>query len=224
MRLFLLLFCLSLPAFAALTEEDGYFSGYVSRVNEKASLVRVKIAFENARYLNKKDAVQFWNEHNPKSRCTGKIVGKSSKYLLMKIPQFSKCTFFTTLSQGVYLKFFSQDFLNNLKMGKEVTQILLKKRMALSSRLRTTKSDLDAYMDKTEAVNQRYDVLRAKLEKEWADELAKLEEDRTSSLRDYKNLEARLYEIDNKLEQYKVSDENLVIDRWALDPNLYYKK
>ena len=62
------------------------------------------------------------------------------------------------------------------------------------------------------------------MEIEWKKELELLEEDKIASQREYNGLKIRLDEIDYKMEKYRVHDENLVQDRWALDPRLHYKK
>lgn len=122
------------------------------------------------------------------------------------------------------MRAFSQDLVNNLLMGEELVEILLKKRLAIHGRLSREQKQLDTYMEKVNAVNNRYEILRAKLMSEWQRELGDLQEDQTSNLRNYEGLKARLNEIDKKLEVYRIKDQNLVTDRWALDPELYYEK
>jgi predicted nuclease with TOPRIM domain len=109
-------------------------------------------------------------------------------------------------------------------MGKSLIDILLKKRLALSGKLRREQKDLDSFIEKVNGVNARYQILREKLEAEWRDQVASLEEDKTTSLRNYKDLERRVDELDTKLQRYRIEDKNLKLDRWALDPRLYYKK
>ena len=75
-----------------------------------------------------------------------------------------------------------------------------------------------------DVVNKRYAVLRQKLELEWQKELSDLEEDKLRSFQGYQTTETHLNELEYKLQQYRVRDENMVIDRWSLDPKLYYKK
>lgn len=208
-----------------LQAEDvfGLFSGRVSKINDKAALMRVNVKFANMKYLNKQDRVEFWNEHNPTIRCRATVVGKSPEFILIQINDFEYCLKRLYIANGGYLKFYSQDLANNLKMGGEILSILLKKRLAVTGRLNESKKQLESHLDKVDAVNKRYELLRQKLELEWQQELALLEEDRIVSLRNFKALELRLSEIEQKIEQYKVEDENLKIDRWALDPTLYYK-
>lgn len=202
----------------------GLFSGRISKVNKLASLMRVKIDFPNMRYLNKKDKVEFWDEHDPRRICRGFIAGKSNEYMLIKIPDFTFCDKFLYISHGVYLKFFSEDLANNIKMGRELITILLKKRLALGGKLRREQKELDSYIEKVNAVNDRYFLLREKLEKEWRQQLAAIEEDKSTTLRNFKALQIRVDEVDLKLERYKVEDENLHLDRWALDPRLHFRK
>lgn len=209
---------------ASIEDNMGIFSGRVSKVNIDASLVRVKVDFSNLKYLNKRDKIEFWDERGSAVKCKGYIVGKSNEYLLMKVPEYGFCTRYVLISPGGYLRFFSQDLVNNLKMGRELISILLKKRLALSGKLQREQRELDAHIEKINAVNDRYRVLRDKLEAEWRDEIAAIEEDKIIGLRNFKDAETRLLDIDNKLEKYRIEDNNLRKDRWALDPRLYYNK
>lgn len=213
---------------AVLTEGQskrlGIFSGRISRINEEAGLIRLKIDFVNMKYLNKRDQLEFWDERGPELKCKGYVVGKSNNYLLLKVPEFGYCKRFIYTAEGGYIVLFSQDLVNNLKMGKELLKILLKKRLALNSRLLKNQQNLDNHIEKVNAVNLRYKVLRDKLEAEWREELGSIEEDRLTSYRNYKDLEGRILDIDNKLEKYRIDDKNLKDDRWALDPRLYFPK
>ena len=207
-----------------VSKSNGIFSARISRVNNKASLLRLKVDFANMKYLNKKDKVEFWDERGSDVRCKAYIVGKSNDYLLMKVPEYEYCKKFIFITEGAYIQLFSQDLVNNLAMGKELVDILLKKKMALSSKMLRNKKSLDSHIESVNAVNLRYKVLRDKLEAEWREELASLEEDRLISFRNYKDVEGQLLEIDDKLEKYRIEDKNLKLDRWALDPRLYFNK
>lgn len=202
----------------------GMFSGRISKINVEASLVRVKVTFDNVRYINKKDKIVFWDVHHPGIRCSSYVVGKSNDYLLLKIPDYRSCMRGVALTTGRFLEFYSQDLVNNLHMGKELVDILLKKRIALQGKISRNQKELDNFPEKINAVNERYKVLREKLEAEWREELALIEEDRLVALRNFKDNQMRLDEIDLKMRKYKIEDENLVTDRWSLDPRLYYKK
>ncbi|MCP4914189.1 MAG: hypothetical protein GY909_13840 [Oligoflexia bacterium] len=219
-----LLFILSLSVSASIQEKMGVFSGRVSKVNPKAGLVRIRINFTNMKYLNKKDKVEFWDERGSSIRCKGFVLGKSNDHMLLRVPEFNYCLKNLAVIEGAYLLFYSQDLVNNLKMGREVISILLKKRLALNGRLKRKEKDLESYIEKINAVNLRYKVLRDKLEAEWRDEIGALEEDKVTTLRNFKDLERRVLEVDNKLEKYKIEDKNLKLDQWALDPRLYYEK
>ncbi len=225
MKYLLLSFMFLFQSVAVAADDPlGHFSGRISKINDKASLMRVNVKFANMKYLNKQDRLEFWNEHNPLIRCRATIVGKSPDYVLLQINDFDFCLKKLFIAHGGYMKFYSQDLANNLKMGSEILSILLKKRLAVSGRLGESKKQLESHLDKVDSINKRYELLRQKLELEWQQELALLEEDRIVSLRNHKALELRLSEIEQKIEQYKVEDENLEIDRWALDPTLYFKK
>ena len=214
---------ISTSAFGALSE-DGFFSGRISKINREISVVRIKVDFDNIKYINVKDKLEFWDEKNSTLKCKSYVIGRTSDYILLKLPDMKYCEqnlYFTT---GAYFKFFSEDLKNNVSMGREVVGILIKKRMAVQGQMDVRNIEIQGHMDRVGSLNARYQSLREKLEQEWQKELHALDEDRTYSLRSYKDLERRRDEIDQKLEQYKLKDENLTLDRWSLDSNLYFKK
>ncbi len=223
-RLCLIFLFLSFTAFAQELDEAGIFSARVSKVNPETSLIRFRVDFSNFRYLNKKDKVEFWVESTPSSRCQGIVLGKSNDYMLIKVSHFEDCSRKAGIAAGAYLRFFSQDLVNNIRMGKELMEILVKKRLALNGQLSRQKIELDKHIEKVSAVNERYRVLREKLEAEWRDEIANVEHDRSATLKRYNDFLIQLQDVDAKIEQYKVTDQNLKEDRWSLDTRLYYKK
>ncbi len=203
---------------------EGNFSGRVSKVNVEAGLMRVKVTFSNMKYLNKHDKVKFWNDYNPLISCDGYIIGKTPDYLLLKVSEYEYCSGVINMAAGRYLLFHSKDLENNLKMGQELISVLLKKRLAISGKVSKEKKGIDSHLDRVEAVNKRFTLLREKLEKEWRDEISSLEEDYTTTLINYKALKLRLDEIEHKMELYRIEDSNFEHDRWSLDTKLYYKK
>lgn len=202
----------------------GHFAGRVSKINVKGELVRIKVGFDNVKYINKRDKLEFWDERTRGKKCKAFVMGKSNEYLLIRVPQLSFCMGQVFVNPGVYLNFFSQDLVNNVRMGKELISILLKRRLALHGKMMTHRRGLDSHIEKVNAVDLRYKVLRDKLEAEWRNELGALEEDRIVSLRNYKEIEMQIADLDSKLERYKIDDENIKLDRWSLDPRLYFNK
>lgn len=221
---FLLLLAVIPPSVKAGLSEEGFFSGRISRINQSINVVRVKVDFDNIKYLNPKDKIEFWDEKNNTQKCKSYIIGRTSDYLLLKVPELSTCEKYLYFTTGAYFKFYSEDLLNNVSMGKEVITILLKKRMAVQGQLLVKNKEITAHIDRVNATNARYQTLREKLDQEWQKELHALDEDKTYAVRSYKDLERRRDEIDQKLEQYKIKDENLTLDRWSLDSHLYFKK
>ncbi len=228
MRLFLvLIFVIVFTSFSesrAQLSEEGYFSGRISRINKDISVLRIKVDFDNIKYLNPKDQIEFWDEKNSSKKCKGYILGRSSDYVLLKVSDFFHCERDLYVTTGSYFKFFSQDLVNNVKMGREVLSILIKKRMAITGQIDLKNKEMSTFKEKANTLNARYQTLMDKLEQEWQKELHALEEDKTFAFRNYKDLERRRDEIDKKLELYKIKDENLTLDRWSLDSNLYFKK
>jgi len=210
--------------FVFADESIGKFSGRVAKINKQAGLVRVHIKFKNQKYLNKNDQVEFWDARNGTSRCEGRLIAKSNDYYLFQVKFINSCISKVILSNGAYLKFFSQDLVNNMKMGREVISILKKKYQVYFGKTKRTKNELDNYLSRMDIVNQRYNVLREKLEKERREQLDALESDRQQNITNLKEQEFKLYEIQNKLEQYSMNEDNFKVDKWSLDHKLYIKK
>jgi hypothetical protein len=205
-------------------ESGDHFTGRISRLNSPARLARIRTDFENIKFLNRKDRVEFWNETYPDQRCEASVEGRTNDYLLLKIPQFEMCVKRVHFTTGSYLHFNSPDLAQTVKIAKELVGILLKKRLAMKAKKDRHHRELTNHVEKVDAVNKRYEILRQKLEIEWQNELSAMEEDKAVSFTEFKNAEARLNEIDTKLEAYRVEDHNLKLDRWSLDPALYIKK
>lgn len=205
-------------------EFGNHFSGRISRLNSGARLARIRTDFENIKFLNRKDRVEFWNETYPDKRCKALVEGRTNDYLLIKIPEYDTCVRKVHFTTGSYLHFESSDLAQTVKIAKELVEILLKKRLAMESKKNRLQKELSGHVEKVDAVNKRYEILRQKLEIEWQKDLSALEEDKAIAFTDYKNAEARLNEIDTKLEAYRIEDNNLKLDRWSLDPALYIKK
>jgi hypothetical protein len=207
-----------------LDEDATVFSGRISRLNAPAKLARIRTDFANIKFLNRKDRVEFWNETYPDRRCMTLVEGRTNDYLLLRIPEYDTCIKKVHFTSGTYLHFESPDLEQTVKVAKELVEILLKKRLAMNAKKTRHQRELDGYVEIVDAVNKRYEILRQKLEIEWQKELASVEEDKSRSFTEFKNSEARVNEIDTKIETYRVDDHNLKLDRWSLDPALYIRK
>jgi hypothetical protein len=205
-------------------ENGNHFTGRISRLNGPARLARIRTDFENIKFLNRTDRIEFWNETYPDQRCSAIVEGRTNDYLLLRIPQYDMCVRRLHFTTGSYLHFVSPDLMQTVKMVRELVQILQKKRMAMQAKKDRHHKELTGHVEKVDAVNKRFEILRQKLEIEWQKELSALEEDKARSFTGFKNAEARLNEIDTKLEAYRVEDHNLKLDRWSLDPALYLRK
>lgn len=207
-----------------LADETVVFPGRVSKMNKVARLVRIKVDFENAKFITKNSRLEIWNQSYPAKKCFGYIEGQSNRYLLVRIPKYDSCIRSVYFTVGSYIHMYSPDLEENLITAKELVNVLVRKRTALNARLTRYEKEMASYLEKMDVVNKRYEVLRSKLELEWQKELSNLEEDKTKSYKNYTEAQSRLNDVDFKLRQYRVRDQNMVEDRWSLDPKLYYKK
>lgn len=221
-------FIMMAHAFAAYTSTDvenlGLFSGRISRLNSPAKLMRVKIDFENAKFLTDGLRVEFWNETYPNRRCQSFIEGRSNEYILLKVPKYPECITHIHMSTGTYLHLYAPRLKENLAVARELIDILLKKRLAMQSRMGRYKKELDIHIEKVSAINKRYETLKEKMDIEWQNEIAALEEDQQNNKMQYQQAQIELEEIMHKLHRYRIYDQNLKDDRWALDSKLYIKK
>jgi len=223
----LLIFIISFSSFAEefkFDEDTTVFSGRISRINNLAKLIRIKVSFENSKFLRKKDRIEFWNETYPEKKCMAYLEGRTSEYVLVRVPQYELCITKVHATVGSYLHLYSPDLEKALLTATDLVGILKKKQLALKARLSRFEKAVDGYVEKMDAVNKRYEVLRQKLEIEWQKELSSLEDDKTQSYMSYKHTQSRLNELEHKLQQYRVHDQNMTEDRWSLDPKLYFKK
>lgn len=204
--------------------ELGRFSGRVSHVESTAKLVRFKVDFDNIKYVNKLDELDLWGLHQEGTKCRAIVMGRTSDYLLVRVPKFDYCNRHSAFVIGRYYSFFSEDLVNNVAMGNELIEILAKKRLALLSKINRNRKNLTTYTQRVETINARYDLLRQKLEKEWRDELRRLEDDHQQLVRNTEGIQTRLNEVDFKLQKYRIEAKNLKEDRWSLDPKNYITK
>jgi len=96
---YLILFLLSFSAQASLNKE-GIFSGRISKNNPDAKLIRVFVEFDNLKYINRKNKLEFFKSDAPENKCKGYILGKSTQYLLIKIPKYEICARKIALGRG----------------------------------------------------------------------------------------------------------------------------
>jgi hypothetical protein len=230
MKLTLLLLCLSLISLNVFAEEykldedQVIFTGRISKVNPTAKLIRIKIDFENAKFLSKNHRIEIWNDSSNKNKCLTYLEGRSNEYLLVRVPNYNNCILRVQMSTGSYIHMYSPNLENSLIVAKELVEILNRKRTALDARLSRFQRKVDGYIEKIDVTNKRYEVLRQKLELEWQLEISNLEDDKVKNYENYKHTQAKLHELQFKMQQYRVRDQNMKVDRWSLDPKLYYKK
>lgn len=204
--------------------EAGFFSGRIAKMNGESGVVRIKVNFENVKYINQKDIIEFWDEKNEVLKCRATIHARNSDYLLIKVSNFIECKEKLPFQVGAYLKFFSEDLYNNITMGKEVMGILLKKRQSISGMMEEKNKFILGFEAKKKELNVRFQKLKEELDLQKAKEEKKLEEERALAIKFYKEFEVTRDDIDQKIELYRLKDENMILDRWSLDPQLYYRK
>lgn len=230
MKLLVLLLFLTLPSLSSLAgeyklaEDEVVFTGRISKMNSVAKLIRIKIDFENAKFLSKNNRIEIWNDSSSENKCLTYLEGRTNEYLLVRVPSLTKCIRAVQMTTGSYIHMYSPNLENSLATAKALVEILNRKRTALDARLSRYKRKVDSFIEKIDVTNKRYEVLRQKLELEWQQELSNLEDDKVKNYEDYKQTQAKLHELEFKLQQYRVRDQNMKVDRWSLDPKLYYKK
>ena len=176
------------------------------------------------KYINKQDVVEMFHQINPNNRCKTYVVGKTHNYILVKAVNIGYCRSIVYLTKGGPISFFSTDLIDNISKGRDLVQILLKKRSAVNIRMQKYRTAIHTHLEKVDVINKRFEVLQEKLRKEWRDEISLLEEDKVEASRRFAEYQLQLNNIDHKLEKYQIKSANLTVDRWSLDPDLYYEK
>ena len=199
---------------------DESMSRFKSRLfskNIESGLLKFRVDFSNARFLTPGSRARFRTNINIDYYCEGIVLSKSVSHFLLKLSHPDKCSKYQNLTLGLNADFISGDFEKNISSTYRLIQILNKKRMAIYGKLKETKIRLDSFLERTSAVNARYDAMRDKLETERQEALGYLESEKIMDIQNFKNFSSRLDEIDFKLEKYKVLDSNNTDERWSLD-------
>jgi len=212
---------------SAFSAELSHFSGRILASDFDSGFVKVKIDFSNGRFLKKGNKVQVWQPdvaYDEYRKCDGFIIGKTDKYILIRLKEIVRCKTIVNFTGGQAVSMKSDQLEENIQTAVELNKILAQKRLALSSKAKTLKDLIDGHPEKVNAINKKYDTLVKKLNYEWKLALEKAEEESIYNTQEYRNYATRLDEVDFKTEQYHVEEDNFYTDRWSLDPSLYYKK
>lgn len=211
----------------AFSGELSHFSGRILASDFESGFVKVKIDFSNGRFLKKGNKVQVWQPdvaYDEYRKCDGFIIGKTDKYILIRLKKILRCKTIVNFTGGQAISMKSDQLEENIQTAVELNKILAQKRLALSSKAKTLKDLIDGHPEKINAINKKYDTLIKKLNYEWKLALEKAAEENIYNTQEYRNYATRLDEVDFKTEQYHVEEDNFYTDRWSLDPSLYYKK
>lgn len=193
----------------------------ISRINKEAHLIRFRIRDPNMKFLNKGERLEFWNPDRKDKKCYTRVMGKTNEYLLVKVFNIAECMHNAPIIVGAVVHLSSEQFQYNLKLAKDLMDILTKKHQAIKGKLEITKRELETYIEKFEALNGRYEVLMGKLQGEWQEKLSELEEDRVNILQIYKGLEIELSEIEFKMDKYQYITPFQDKDQWMLESRSY---
>ena len=203
------------------------FSGRLLASDFESGFVKIRVEFSNGRFLQKGNDIKLWKPDivfNRHQKCDGIIVGKTTKYILIRLKDINECQKVVNFTPGQAVSLKSDSLVGNIDTARELQKVLSQKRLALSSRVKTLKDLIDGHDEKVNAINTKYDTLMKKLNYEWKLAIEKAEEERIYNTQEYRNYAMRLDEVDFKIEQYLIEDDNFYTDRWSLDPSLYYKK
>ena len=225
---FIIIFLISfieLNTLGRISKNDlSVFSGRVSSFHLEAKIIKFKLNFANIRYLSKGNKVKFWTEYQNNYQCQGIVLVRSSFHILVKVSKISQCNSLSPFVVGKYYFFGSKDLRNNIETGKDLIKILLKKKIALRGKIKQKNKMNETFLNKEDAVNNRYEILKKKLELERMKKLGELKIDQENILKSIENLDERLNAVNVKLEKYRVDDKNLIEDRWSIDPSYHYFK
>ena len=82
-------------------------------------------------------------------------MGKTTKYALVRIRNINRCRSFVNFTPGQAVSVKSDELIQNIESAKELNLILAKKRLALSSKVKTLKDFIDGHPEKVNAINKK---------------------------------------------------------------------
>lgn len=211
---------------ASFSKDDfsSRFSATISSLNPSAKTMRLRSDFKNIKFFNRNDRIYFATQDSQQKSCAASVLGKTSRYLLVRVPTYTFCIKNIHMTVGTALTIFSVDLKKNMETVGELNQVLLKRRMATEARLVRLDRELQSYMQKLDTLNKNYEILRQKMEIEWKQELDALENDKLATYEKFKKTQEQLHELSFKRKQFEVANDNLTVDKWSLDRKRYFKK
>jgi len=206
-------------------DEDSYsFEARVVATNDEGQLLRLKTSFDNSKFLTDRDFVILSRQQHQSTECLGKMVGRSPDYILIKLTEYASCQRAIGFSEGSLVSISSEDLKKNIQAAKTLIEVLLKKRLALRSKIGRVRNQLKVRDQRVGGIQHKYQQLIRDLERKRDVELGDLTSEFVSEESELQELKIRLNETIFKIEKYKVNDHNLKEDRWSLDAFIYNKK
>jgi hypothetical protein len=218
----ILLFSL-LNLFAQDLSPDKY-SFHSVKYNEKARLLKVKGEFANIKYLVQGTRLEIWNPEKSLIKCKAWVRENTMGYLLLDIQNSAACINKIYLQPGSYLMAQSEELVKNLEVGKQAMEVMAKRRLILTGERENLQKELDAYTEKIEMTNKKFQLAREQIELEYKKEIGELERSRIDKVNTFQDLAARLEDLEFKMKRYEVEDQNFKTDRWSIDPTLHSTK
>lgn len=207
------LFFISLFLFSGLTwGKVTEFSGKIVKNHQDKGMVRISSWSENLKFFRSGHRLHFWRRGMKSSDCQAVVLKHFRRELLVAVDEYARCSKALLLSEGTSLIFMSDDLSQTLYESKDLIHLLLKKRSAQIYRQGEINQKLKTHPQKVLAVNERFRILKEKLEKEWQEELYALEQDRVQQVEQRENINLKIGQIERELEENRYIDPSLEQD------------
>lgn len=208
----------SLPQrFEEETAKDEFFTLRLSASDRSTQELKLKVDITRAKFLKVGDQLQLsaWPVEGQK-KCEGTVTLTTVSYLFAKVKDWAGCVAQAGLRKGMLLYAQSAQLKETIAKARLMTQLLLKKRALLLGQTYQQEKVAGVESLKAKMINDKYEEMIETLKKQWEDELAGLGPKRIEEQKLLEDLKNDVAQIDLDLERYRVEEQQLHDDQWAL--------
>lgn len=208
----------SLPQrFEEETAKDEFFTLRLSASDRNTRELKLKVDITRAKFLKVGDQLQLsaWPVAGQK-KCEGAVTLTTVSYLFVKVQDWTGCVAQAGLRKGMLLYAHSSQLRETIAKARVMTQLLLKKRALLLGQMHHQEKVAGVESVKAKMINDKYQEMIETLKKQWEDELAALGPKRIEEQKLLEDIKNDVAQIDLDLERYRVEEQQLHDDQWAL--------
>ncbi len=206
-------------AFLDPTHNYADFTGRVSDRNDQSQILKVSSENRNIRFFRAGDLVEFRLASQEKSRlCEGYVRSIEEGFFVMFVKDLNRCfssdAFFR---RGTMLVFRSERLAERVLEASKYRVVLVKRRRDFFEQLNRINHFVWSFDQERVKVAADYDRRILALQEEREQALTGLIKTKQDNLRLQTELKSQLDHLDRDLDFYRISKDQLLVDRWHLD-------